>query len=305
MNAKYFIITVDTEGDNLWNYKQGDPIGTTNAEYLPRFQTLCEKYGFKPVYLTNYEMAMSDTFVEKAKTWLKKGTCEIGVHLHAWNNPPLYQLDGPYTNNPYLIEYPTDIMKSKFDYIYNLLVKQFGIKPISHRAGRWAMDDRYFTILKDYGIKVDCSYTPGVNWSKATGVTRGGSDYSQESKTCQLINGILEVPATIRQIKNCLNGNWKKRICSLIKGETVWLRPAMSSAAVMKKVIDIVSMEEDIDYVEFMIHSSEVMPNGSPYFITEEDINKEYKIMESVFAYAKKQGYIGCTLEEYYNIKKI
>ena len=30
---KYFIITVDTEGDNLWAYKGGE-IGTKNAEYL-------------------------------------------------------------------------------------------------------------------------------------------------------------------------------------------------------------------------------------------------------------------------------
>lgn len=47
---KHFIITVDTEGDNLWEYKKGTPIGTENAKYLPRFQSLCEKYGFKPVY---------------------------------------------------------------------------------------------------------------------------------------------------------------------------------------------------------------------------------------------------------------
>lgn len=25
---KHFIITVDTEGDNLWEYKKGTPIGT-------------------------------------------------------------------------------------------------------------------------------------------------------------------------------------------------------------------------------------------------------------------------------------
>lgn len=75
---KHFIITVDTEGDNLWEYKKGTPIGIENAKYLPRFQSLCEKYGFKPVYLTNYEMASSDTFVTEAKKWLDNGTYEIG-----------------------------------------------------------------------------------------------------------------------------------------------------------------------------------------------------------------------------------
>ena len=31
---KHFIITVDTEGDDLWEYKQGSPIGTENAKFL-------------------------------------------------------------------------------------------------------------------------------------------------------------------------------------------------------------------------------------------------------------------------------
>ena len=60
---KYFIITVDTEGDNLWAYKEGDPITTNNAEYACRFQDLCNKYVFKPVWLTNYEMACNDKFM--------------------------------------------------------------------------------------------------------------------------------------------------------------------------------------------------------------------------------------------------
>ena len=50
--------------------------------------------------------------------------------------------------------------------------------PVSHRAGRWAMDDRYFEILKDFGITTDCSFTPGVNWESSKGITGGGSNYT-------------------------------------------------------------------------------------------------------------------------------
>lgn len=31
MRKKYFIVTVDTEGDNLWNYRMGDAITTENG----------------------------------------------------------------------------------------------------------------------------------------------------------------------------------------------------------------------------------------------------------------------------------
>lgn len=46
---KYFIITIDTEGDNLWTYKKGNQVGVENIKYIPRFQELCNKFGFKPV----------------------------------------------------------------------------------------------------------------------------------------------------------------------------------------------------------------------------------------------------------------
>lgn len=65
MHKPAFLITIDTEGDNLW--QKHDSITTENARYLPRFQQLCEKYGFKPVYLTNYEMAIDPVYIEFAK----------------------------------------------------------------------------------------------------------------------------------------------------------------------------------------------------------------------------------------------
>lgn len=297
---KSFIITVDTEGDNLWRYKKGDNIGIQNSKYIPRFQKLCEKYGFKPVYLTNYEMANSEIFVNNAKEWLRKGSCEIGVHLHAWNNPPIFNLDGVFNGNPYLIEYPEEIMKSKFKEVYDLIVKNFEIKPISHRAGRWIMDERYFKILEDFSIKVDCSYTPGIDWSKTMGRTRGGCDYSDKQRNAHFIGNVLEVPATIRRFHDCSFGSWKHRLKTLIKGDNFWLRPATSSFNVMKKIIDQVDYERNEDFLEFMIHSSELMPDGSPYFATNESIEHEYNVMEQVFAYVKSNGYKGCTLEEYY-----
>jgi len=52
-----FLVTIDTEGDNLW--ARSSVIEKRNAKYLPRFQKLCEKYGMRPTWLTNWEMANS------------------------------------------------------------------------------------------------------------------------------------------------------------------------------------------------------------------------------------------------------
>ena len=300
---KYFIVTVDTEGDNLWGYKGGE-IGTQNALFIPRFQELCEKYGFKPVYLTNYEMAMSDNYVKFAKDTLLREACEIGIHLHAWNNPPYYKLPHKYNQNSYLIEYPLDIRREKFEYLYNIIKERIGNAPITHRAGRWAMDNDYFKLLQEFGIKVDCSVTPYISWSKAPGESiDAGSDYSESSHTSSFIGNVLEVPMSIRRKRYLLDGSFKHRFKTMLLGHRLWMRPAMSTLEEMKFLIDEIDKEKDVDFVEFMIHSSELMPNGSPYFKTEADIEREYKVIEGVFDYAKSNGFIGITLANYYNTK--
>lgn len=300
---KYFIITVDTEGDNLWEYKFGKAITTKNANYIQPFQTLCEKYNFKPVYLTNFEMAQDINYVKKAKYWLNNETCEIGIHLHAWNNPPMFNLEGSCSGNPYLIEYPEEIMRAKFQIIYELLEERFGIKPVSHRAGRWAMDDRYFSILEDFHVLVDCSHTPGLSWASEKGVTMCGSDYTNVSKFPTKIGKVLEVPIPVIKTRLPAFGNLKHRLRGLLIGNAIYLRPASASLTEMKYYIDCIENIPEYDYVEFMIHSSELMPGGSPYFQTKDSVNAFYQIVEQVFQYAKNKGYIGITLKEYYKKK--
>lgn len=300
----YFIITVDTEGDNLWEYKGGE-VETKNALFLPRFQQLCEKYGFKPVYLTNYEMIMSDDFVHFAKESVKKGTCEIGIHLHAWNNPPFYQLPHRYNQNSYLIEYPVDVRRKKFKLLYDLINERIGMPPVSHRAGRWAMDEDYYKLLGEFDIKVDCSVTPFISWQKTPGESiDSGTDYSQSSYKTHIIGKVLEVPMSIRRKRYLLDGSLKHRVKTMTIGHHLWMRPAMSTSKEMRYLIDEISKEKDVDFVEFMIHSSEVMPGGSPYFRTEADIEREYHMIEELFLHARNKGYEGVTLSDYHKIKK-
>ena len=297
---KYFIITVDTEGDNLWAYHKGDEVTTQNALYIPRFQELCERYGFKPVYLTNYEMAKSDDFIQYIKPKAEKGLCEIGIHVHAWNNPPLYDLNGQYGGNPYLIEYPYEVMREKFKVTYDLITENFCIKPVSHRAGRWAMNADYFKLLKEFDVKVDCSYTPLTSWTHCPGETMpSGSNYSNESLYPTMIDGVLEVPFSPRKNRLALNGSLKHRLRILRDSELLSLRPATHTLAQMVKLCRLIVRDNRADYAEFMIHSSELMPGGSPYFKDEKSVEDLFKTMESVFKEATRMGFIGVTLDKY------
>lgn len=303
---KSFIITVDTEGDNLWNWKPGDIITTENGKYVDRFQELCDRFGFKPVYLTNYEMANDDNFISKLIHWEAEDRCEIGIHLHAWNTPPFVNLcntvnyNGGGRNQDYLIEYSEQIMRDKFKILFDILCDKIGHRPVSHRAGRWAMDDRYFRILNEFGITTDCSFTPGINWESSIGSTRGGSDYTDVPIQPHFINGILEVPVSIRKGRAWGCGTTKHKLKSLMVKHPIWLRPSGQSIYETNRILEMIEQERDSDYAEFMIHSSELMPSGSPYFKTNSDIDRLYVTLERIFLSASKY-FSGITLREYRN----
>ncbi len=304
---KNFIITIDTEGDNLWQWKTGDKITTENTLYLQRFQNLCDKYGFKPTWLSNYEMIEDPRYVEFISKVEEMKTGELGMHLHAWNNPPTYDLPVEQNGAPYLIEYPEDIMEEKIAVLTDLICKRTGVKPVSHRAGRWAMNDIYFKLLDKYGYRADCSVTPHMNWSSSPGQSKDafGSDYSDANERPYTVKNtnIIEVPLTTIQTKKVFfsqPSNIRRTLGDLrraVKGQTLWFRPTGNNLDQMKYVVRRMQ-DTDTDYIMFMLHSSEFMPGGSPTFKTEQDIEILYTDLEKLFETVSKQ-FKGVTLKEY------
>ena len=58
-------------------------------------------------------------------------------------------------------------------------------------------------------------------------------------------------------------------------------------------------MREGDSYLEFMVHSSELMPGGSPYFKTPDDLERLYTILDSFFCKIKEKGFSGCSVSAY------
>ncbi len=299
MSDTPFIITIDTEGDDLWSRPR--QITTRNAEYLPRFQSLCERFGFKPVYLTNYEMAMSDAFVEFGRDVAARDAGEIGMHLHAWNSPPLVPLTGDdFRYQPYLIEYPDQVMRDKIKVLTHVLEDCFGRTVVSHRAGRVGFDGRYAAMLLEAGYRVDCSVTPGVDWSGAPGAPdgRGGTDYTRFPSCPYFLSpsdisrpaacGLLEVPVTVHASALYRGAPRLYRIPALrslinwISPGLSWICPGENGLAAMRRAAR-GARAAGRPHLEFMLHSSELMPGGSPTFRTTSDIERLYEYLEALF----------------------
>ncbi len=300
-NKPAFLITIDTEGDNLW--EQPREITTKNAEFLPRFQSLCERYGFKPTYLTNYEMAKSDLFVEFGKDVQSRGMGEIGMHLHAWNSPPIIPLTSDdFKYQPFLIDYPELVMRDKIAVMTDLLEEKFQTKMLSHRAGRWSFNNIYAQLLIEHGYCVDCSVTPHVSWQYV-----GGTDFSSYPENAYFVdseNKLLELPMTIMKYDRSSLIKTLSELPQIGRGvrhfwpTTTWLLPSRHN---LKAILALVqqAIAEKRPYIEFMLHSSELMPGGSPSFVNKRQIETLYNNMEILFATISK-NFIGMTLKDYY-----
>ena len=311
-----FLIAIDTEGDNIWAAPRD--ITTKNAAFLPRLQSLCEAYSLKPTYLTNYEMVCSPVFQEFARDVLTRRTAEIGMHLHAWNSPPIQPLtQDDYRYQPFLIEYPEQVIRDKVTFQTQLLEDTFGVKMISHRAGRWGMNEVYARILVEQGYLVDCSVTPHVSWRRVTGdpAQNGGPDFSSFPEEAYRVDlrdisrpgksPLLEVPMTImpargptRKIgERMTHGTIPSRIWNRLFPPRQWLQPNGRNLSAMLRILER-ALRERRRYVEFTLHSSEFMPGGSPTFQTPESIEALYRDLEQLFARAST-SFAGATLSEF------
>lgn len=307
---KYFMITIDTEGDDLWTYKCTryglKEIKVTNAMGLERFQLLCEKYNFIPTWLVNYEMSQAEVFQKLGRSAVLQKRAEIGMHMHSWNNPPIEHLPfNPKGDHPYISEYKRKLQWEKMKYLKETLEDTFQCPITSFRDGRWYFDEFILKCIKRLGFLVDCSVTPGISWAKNIGNHLYGTDYSHDkykgyyqlsSKDIHKCgkSGVYEVPPTILT---------KTSFRSLkIERKKIWLRPNGHNLEEMLWIVDKITNNKNIDYLEFMIHSSELYPGVNPTFKTQKSIEKLYEDMEILFEKINR-NYEGIGLSNYIKLK--
>ena len=240
------------------------------------------------------------------------------MHLHAWNSPPLIPLTSDdFTYHPYLIEYPRRLMEEKVQTMTNLLEETFNTKMISHRAGRWSFNETYAEILARNGYRVDCSVAPLVSYKSHLGdpAGNGGTDYTQFPKhpyflhpddICYSGNSvILEVPLTTFQPRRRLflglqrlcsrNPRLEKKLNRVFP--VLKFRPNGKNRQNLLQIVHHCRRWE-MPYLEFMLHSSELMPKGSPTFQTDHSIEVLYEDLRCVFDEIAKT-FVGATLSEF------
>lgn len=298
MDSPNFYITIDTEADNAWNDPQN--IKLENIWAVKRFQELCEKYSIKPTYLIAYECATRDEAIKILKPILDKDSCEIGHHLHTWTTPPYTKpnksgdIDLNYLHT-YQSDLSDDIFYRKANNLKNAIIENYGVKPKSHRAGRWGIDRRSLKWLDDNEFLVDSSIVPFKDYTKD-----GGPDFRINKKNKEMIGNLKlnEIPVTVSTEIN-------KETLKLISNKLLSSNQLYSklynrlSKVKMLRPNPIYEMnffdmciEKEIkrgnNNITMMLHSSELALGCSPFSMNQNDLDKVWQQLEYTFKIINK-----------------
>jgi len=312
------IITIDTE-ENTWNRYSATDNPVDNVEGLIPLQRIFDEYGFRATYLVTYPVATNPGSVEILTGILEQGMCEIGMHCHPWNTPP-FDGQGPIRKqDTMLCNLPADLVHQKLSAHHLAICKNFGIVPVSFRAGRWGFGPAVAGALCSLGYRVDSSVTPYVSWKNDHGpdfteyppdlfrfTSKGLADQDP-------LGPLLEVPVTI----GFLQSNFKRSRSFLSAVERcrlhrfriggilallgllnrVWLSPEMTNAANM---IRLSRQMEKLGYplLNLTFHSPSLQDGFSQFVSSPQEEVQFYRQLRMFFDFVLSQGWESKTLAE-------
>jgi len=302
------IVTIDTEEDNWGEYDLIE-YSTQNIEHVPELQELLDSFGVKPTYLVNYPVASDPRAILILKHLLQTSQCEIGMHCHSWNTPPLEETRSK--RNMLLYNLPVDLQIRKLKFLHQTIIKNINTVPISFRGGQWGFSQEALAFLQELGYKIDTSVTPYTDWSD-----NGGPNYSQSSSNPYYFSPdgninhnqaakMLEVPATVgftqknitlsKNLYKFLQTPVIKRIrlvgilASLRLLNKVWLSPEQASSEEMIALTKRL-MEKKVPLIILFFHSPSLQPGLTPFVRTKADKREFMGRLEKFFLFTKRVG---------------
>lgn len=272
-----FVVTVDTEEE--WDWSSGYPTGptrTANIHKLPAFQDACERSGAAVTYFVNHAVLADDAARGVILDLAKRPRVEIGMHIHPWNTPPLQSVERVPERDSFLHNLPPDLALQKLDAVYAAFAEH-GLKPVSFRGGRYSTSSLVRDWLRRHGFVADASILPYTGWADD-----GAPDYRERDPQPVRLPGeppLWEIPLSLGYTRRPF-GFWHKaltvaagplrplRIVGLLSKfgvvEKAWLNFENPLGARMNALIRALR-GMNASYLCFTLHSSSLLPGGSPY----------------------------------------
>lgn len=282
-----FAITVDTEEE--WDWSSGYPTGptrTTNIRHLPDFQTAYERHNAAVTYFVNHAVLTDPTARDVILEISRRPRVEIGMHIHPWNTPPLQPVKKVPTRDSFLHNLPPELAIAKLNAVYEAF-RDCGLTPISFRGGRYSTGPLIQNWLRERGFIADSSVLPFTRW-----VDDGAPDYSNRGPQPHRLPGsppLWELPLSLAFTRRPFE-LWNRVLAKAEKPPFRYLRivGVLQKLGVFRKswlnfenpfwegMCALVGSlrRAKVPYLCFTVHSSSLVPGGSPYATCPADVER-------------------------------
>ena len=314
LGPPFFCFTLDTEPDDLWANRPR--LTFSHFDRLLDFHRELIARGARPTYLATSEAAEHRPSARILEQILESGQAEIGAHFHTWTRSwpfPVPNLGRPPVH-ACAHQLGQGVEEQMLDHTCTVLERELGIRPVSYRGGRWSFNGASVRSLRNCGIRVDSTMTPGITWETPAHRLLSGPDFRQSPRTPHYLSGesleareegdVLELPvgtsfhpdpaSALSQSFAAKVGRRMRKAVGLPAG-VLWLRPTTMSRKKMRACLGQLKRDHVPVWVA-MIHSSEIGINR--YFPSEELISQFRERCFGLAEDARAMGATAATLEE-------
>jgi glycosyltransferase involved in cell wall biosynthesis len=155
-------------------------------------QEIFDRFEVRPTYFVDYAAATQPEGYDRLAQIAGSGRCEIGAHMRPWETPPVEEELGGRTSCGHNL--PAWLQKEKLSRLTDMIVANFGIRPLSYRGGRYGVGEEIAWILEALGYLIDMSVLPGIDMRR-----RHGPDFRQVPDGPYWFGRdrtLIEIPAT-------------------------------------------------------------------------------------------------------------
>ena len=303
------MVTIDTEEDDWGSYR---PTGASveNIGRLEELTELWDRFGARPTYFVNYPPMVSPEASKILRTLAALTDCEMGVHCHPWNTPPLAEGSGEVSSMMNRLSEGEN--EAKLSVLTRRVTDLFRCPPRVFRAGRWGFGPSVAPPLHRLGYEGDFSVSPYMDWS---GID--GPDYSEASPVPYRFDPsnpfvprsdgpLVEVPTSVgylrgpqgfsgrarRALERSVLARWKVVgvLDTLGLLARRWLSPETTSGGEMVRLAATLT-RSGFRVLDLTFHSSTLHPGLTPFVKTESDRQRFLARIEKFLEYCSGRGY--------------
>ena len=279
-------VVVHTEEEFDWG-KPHDRSATTveHMRHIGRAQAIFDEFGIVPNYVIDYPIASQELAIAPLKEYADSGRALIGAHLHPWVSPPHEEQVNAF--NSYPGNLPRALEAEKLRLLSEQIHRSFGRRPLTYLAGRYGFGPNTAEILDELGYEVDISPAVPIDFS-----ADGGPDYSAFSSHPFWFGTrrrLLGLPGTGGYVGRLRGGGTplyrrltspamkRARVAGLVARlrllERIRLSPEDYDEPEMRRLTDTL-LDDGVRVFVFSFHSPSVMPGGTPYVRSSDDLER-------------------------------